>query len=76
MATSVEDNNNINSRYLDAIDKFSKKEVENANKAADFWYHKIGANVIPADTKIKKACILHSWKQYQSNPIPLQVFGP
>ena len=27
-----------------------------------------------ADTKIKKAFILHSWKEYQSSPIPIAVF--
>jgi hypothetical protein len=45
--------NNINPRYLGAIDKFTTEEIENANKAANYWYHKIGANVIPADTKRK-----------------------
>ena len=73
MATTVDDNN-INPRYLDAVVKFTKEEIENANKAADFWYDKIGANVIPADTKIKKAYILNNWKQYQANPVPLEVF--
>ncbi|MGC1931765.1 MAG: hypothetical protein WA667_22575 [Candidatus Nitrosopolaris sp.] len=75
MSTTVDDNN-INPRYLDANHKFTKEEIENANKAADYWYHKynIGANVIPADTKRKEACILNSWKQYQTNPVPLDVF--
>jgi len=34
MATTV-DNNNTNQRYLGAIGKFSKEEVENANKSSD-----------------------------------------
>jgi hypothetical protein len=66
--------NNINPRYLDATDKFTKEEVENANKSADYWYYNIGANVIPAYTKRKEASILNSWKQYQSNPLALEVF--
>jgi hypothetical protein len=74
MATTTAEDNNINPAYLDAIDKFIKKVIEDANKAADYWYHNIGANVIPADTKIKEAWILKSWKQYQSNPLPLDVF--
>ena len=57
----------INPRYLNAINTFAKEEIEDANKSADYWYHNIGANVIPADTKIKEACILNSWKQYQSS---------
>ncbi|MGA9154569.1 MAG: hypothetical protein WBZ36_28625 [Candidatus Nitrosopolaris sp.] len=65
---------NINPTYLNAVDKFTKEEIENANKAADHWYYKIGANVIPADTKIKKAWILNSWDQYQSNQVLLEVF--
>ena len=65
---------NINPTYLNAVDKFTKEEIENANKAADYWYYKIGANLIPADTKRKQACILISWKEYQSNPVPPEVF--
>jgi hypothetical protein len=42
--------------------------------ASDYWYYKIGANVIPADTKIKQACILKCWKQYQSNPVLSELF--
>ncbi len=53
MASAVEDND-INPMYINTIDKFHKKEVENVNKAADYWYHNIGANAIPADTRIKK----------------------
>ena len=34
----------------------------------------IGSNVIPADTKNKSPYILKTWKQYQSNPVPLEVF--
>ena len=73
MTNTVEDSN-INPKYLNAIEKFTKEEIENANKAADYWYNKIGANVISADTKIKKAWILKSWTKYQSSPIPLEVF--
>lgn len=72
--TTVEDDNSINPRYLNVVGKFTKEKIENANKAADYWYHNIGANVIPADTKRKEAYILSSWKQYQSNQVPLEVF--
>jgi hypothetical protein len=65
---------NINPRYLDALHKFSKTEIENANKAADYWYLDKGDNVIPVDSIIKKAWILKTWKQYQSNSIPPEVF--
>ena len=65
--------NNINPKYLDDS-KFTKEEIENANKAADHWYHTVGPNVIPADTRIKKAWILKSWTPYQDNPVPLDVF--
>jgi P4 family phage/plasmid primase-like protien len=66
--------NNINPRYLGAINRFSKEEIENANKAADYWYYIEGANVIPVDAKQKKAWILKSWTWCQSNSIPLKVF--
>jgi hypothetical protein len=72
--TTVEDDTNINPRYLDANHKFTKEVIENANKAADYWYDTIGANVIPADTEGKEAYILNSWKEHQSSPVPLQVF--
>src|SRR5262249_45522172 len=70
---AIEDNN-VNPTYLDANDKFTKKEIEDTNKAADYWYYDVGANVIPADTKRKEASILTSWKPYQSGPVPLEVF--
>jgi hypothetical protein len=72
--TTVEDDTNINPRYPNANHNFPSEEVENANKAADYWYDTIGANLIPADTKGKEAYILNSWKPYQSNPVPLEVF--
>jgi len=37
-------------------------------------YDKVGANIIPADTKRKEAFFLKSWKPYQSSPVPLDVF--
>jgi hypothetical protein len=54
MGTTAKDSNVI-PRYLGAIDLFTKEELENANRAADYRSHKRGANVIP-------------WKQYQSKP--------
>jgi hypothetical protein len=33
MATTTAEDNNINPAYLDAIDKFTKKEIEHANKS-------------------------------------------
>src|SRR3989442_83686 len=70
--SSIDDN--INPNYLNALSVFSKEDIEAANKAADHWYTNIGPNVIPADTKNKSPYILKTWKQYQSNPIPLEVF--
>lgn len=52
------DDENINPNYLNALSIFSKEDIEAANQAADKWYTEIGCNVIPADTKIKKAWIL------------------
>src|SRR5215469_11206208 len=71
MNTSQDDS--IYPRYLD-VSKFSKEEIDNANKAADYWYYEIGSNVIPADTKMKRACILKSWESYQSNSLSQEVF--
>ena len=70
--SSIDDN--INSNYLNALGVFSKEDIEAANKAPNHWYTDIGPNVIPADTKNKSPYILKTWKQYQSNPIPLEVF--
>jgi P4 family phage/plasmid primase-like protien len=42
----------------------------NLNNWADFWYHEIGVNVIPADTKNKK--IWATWSQYQKQPVSLE----
>ena len=42
-------------------------------KSADYWYFE-GSNVIPVDTKEKKAWILKSWTWCQSNSVPLEVF--
>jgi hypothetical protein len=35
---------------------------------ADFWRHKIGVNVIPADTQ--KKVTYESWSEWQDKPIP------
>ena len=44
------------------------------NNAADFWYYKIGTNVIPANTKIKKANLIDTWTPWQTNSIPEDIF--
>jgi hypothetical protein len=38
MTTAVFDTN-VNPRYLNANHKFTKEEIEIANKAVDYWYH-------------------------------------
>jgi len=42
------------------------------NNAADFWYNKIGVNVIPADSKNKLTYT--KWSQWQNTPISLEQF--
>jgi hypothetical protein len=51
----------INLRYLNAIDRFTREEVENANKAADYWYHNIGANVIHLDWDMALSSVDGLW---------------
>ena len=41
--------------------------MEYYNAWADFWRDDIGVNVIPAQTKLKKASV--KWSQYQNAPI-------
>ena len=41
------------------------------NAWADWWYHTIGINVIPAHTKKKKTFV--EWKQWQTEPIPEEL---
>src|SRR5947209_3107797 len=41
---------------------------QTSNDWADFWRYKIGANVIPADTKNKKINV--RWSEWQDKPIP------
>jgi hypothetical protein len=72
--SSTVDDNNIKARYLNATDEFAKEEIDNVNRAAYYWYHKVGANVISADTKRKEVCILNGWKQYRSSPVLSEVF--
>ena len=50
----------------------SNSRVSNNNNGwADFWRNDIGANVIPANTRKKET--YESWKQWQDEPIPLEV---
>jgi MoxR-like ATPase len=42
------------------------------NDYADFWYHEVGVNVIPADTRNKKPIV--QWQQFQNKPIPKELF--
>ena len=41
------------------------------NGWADFWRHKIGVNVIPADTR--KKVTYESWSEWQDKPIPQEL---
>jgi hypothetical protein len=41
------------------------------NAWADFWYYTIGANVIPAKTRIKKTFV--EWKDWQTQAIPEEL---
>jgi Bifunctional DNA primase/polymerase, N-terminal len=42
------------------------------NRAADFWFHDRGVNVIPCDTK--KKTTYTKWSQWQIRPIPPELF--
>jgi putative DNA primase/helicase len=44
--------------------------VDEVNKWADHWRHNIGANVIPATTKVKKPLAGILWTEWQNQPIP------
>ncbi len=46
---------------------------DNIIKGADFWYYSIGANVIPAKSKMKQPNI-PSWKQFQGNPVTKEQY--
>jgi P4 family phage/plasmid primase-like protien len=41
------------------------------NAGADYWHNKIGANVIPANTKEKNT--FENWTQWQDKPIPSEL---
>ena len=41
------------------------------NVGADFWRYKIGANVIPADTRNKKPSV--EWSTFQDKPVPEEL---
>lgn len=45
--------------------------LDKINQWADFWYYKIGVNVIPANTKNKSINV--SWKEYQDKLISNEV---
>ena len=46
---------------------FNNSNINSINDSADFWHYKIGVNVIPADTKAKKAH--ENWSQCQDKAI-------
>ena len=41
------------------------------NDWSDFWYHDIGVNPFPANTKEKET--YESWSQWQEQSIPIEV---
>ena len=43
------------------------------NDGADYWYHEMGLNVIPSDTRNKKP-VLSQHKEYQNKRIPKDVY--
>src|SRR5213593_2012409 len=47
-------------------------EIAVTNDWADFWFYKIGANVIPADTKNKNTST--TWAQWQGTSIPEEQY--
>jgi hypothetical protein len=49
----------------------SINSIEIVNSYADYWRYEVGANVIPADTRLKRPYI--KWGQWQDKPIPEQL---
>ena len=47
---------------------YNDSNINSINDSADYWYYKIGVNVIPADTKNKQTN--ENWSQWQDKPIP------
>lgn len=56
-----------------ALTHKTERWLPNPNDWADYWYHKQKCNVIPYDTK-NRYPILGSYKEYQHNRIPNDVF--
>ncbi len=55
---------------LNENNQFDANYVYYLNSFADFWYHVIGVNVIPAVTKKKET--YEEWKQYQIDGISIE----
>ncbi len=47
---------------------------DDVNIGADFWYHKIGANIIPDVSKYKVPNVA-SWKEWQNTPVREEQFN-
>ena len=47
---------------------YNDSNINSINNSADYWYYKIGVNVIPADTK--ERITYENWSQWQDKPIP------
>jgi P4 family phage/plasmid primase-like protien len=47
--------------------------LDKINQWADFWYYKIGVNVLPFDTQ-KRIPIIYQYEIYQNEPIPIEVY--
>ena len=47
-------------------------DLQSLNQDLNFWYHNIGVNVIPVDSKTKRP--LTTWKEWQTTPIPEPLF--
>jgi hypothetical protein len=49
----------------------TSNSITTLNESADFWYHEIGVNPLPADTKNKKIYV--NWGEYQNKSVPIEV---
>jgi hypothetical protein len=56
------------------LDKVKQEgQQADTNIWADYWYYKMGVNIIPADTKNKTT--YESWSKWQNNSIPEELYS-
>ena len=57
------------------LDKASHNDAkDDVNIGADFWYHKIGANIIPDVSKYNVSNVAR-WKEWQNTPVTEEQFN-